>query len=256
MELEQSSVEFKPVQDRRPTIPEPLPVRLIAVADVRLHSAAGFETQLDDFYSRLLLMVREPDLEGRIAYRADNFRLILEVVEPPVLRDDLRPIGIEVPSLLTVEHKLIDAKIQTEWCAKVGTVPTNKNAKPAEFMLGDPAFPFTDGERPPARIVFAGNLGYFPNVDAAAWLARDILPRLRAARADVELRLVGARPARAIRALASEPGVSLAASVPAMAPELAAATVALIPLRAGSGLQNKVLEAMSVGTPVVATPRG
>jgi spermidine/putrescine-binding protein len=43
-------------------------------------------------------------------------------------------------------NKVIDAKIQTEWCAKVGTVPTNKNAKPAEFMLGDPAFPFTDEE--------------------------------------------------------------------------------------------------------------
>lgn len=43
-------------------------------------------------------------------------------------------------------NKVIDAKIQTQWCEKVGTVPTNKNAKPAEFMLGDPAFPFTDEE--------------------------------------------------------------------------------------------------------------
>jgi polysaccharide biosynthesis protein PslH len=116
-------------------------------------------------------------------------------------------------------------------------------------------FAFADGGRPPARVVFAGNLGYFPNVDAATWLGRDILPRLRAARPDVELRLVGARPARAVRALAAEPHVSLAAGVPAMAPELAAATVAVIPLRAGSGLQNKVLEAMAVGTPVVATPQ-
>jgi glycosyltransferase involved in cell wall biosynthesis len=42
--------------------------------------------------------------------------------------------------------------------------------------------------------------------------------------------------------------------VPAMAPELAASTVAMVPMRAGSGLQNKVLEAMAVGTPVVTTP--
>jgi glycosyltransferase involved in cell wall biosynthesis len=49
--------------------------------------------------------------------------------------------------------------------------------------------------------------------------------------------------------------VSLAAAVPAMAPELAGATLAVIPLRAGSGLQNKVLEAMAVGTPVVASPQ-
>ena len=117
------------------------------------------------------------------------------------------------------------------------------------------AFAYVEDGRPAARLVFAGNLGYFPNVDAAAFLARDILPRVREAVAGAELRLVGARPARAVRAVAALPGVSLAASVPAMAPELAAATVAVVPLRAGSGLQNKVLEAMAAGTPVVATPR-
>jgi sugar transferase (PEP-CTERM/EpsH1 system associated) len=117
------------------------------------------------------------------------------------------------------------------------------------------AFPYLEDGRPPARLVFGGNLGYFPNVDAASWLAREILPRVRAIVPGAELRLVGARPARAVRVLRAAPGVSLAASVPAMAPELAAATIAVVPLRAGSGLQNKVLEAMAVGTPVVATPR-
>lgn len=117
------------------------------------------------------------------------------------------------------------------------------------------AFGYREDGRPPARLVFGGNLGYFPNVDAVGWLAHDILPRVRAAVPDAQLRLVGARPARAVRALSGRPGVSLAAEVPAMAPELAAATVAVIPLRAGSGLQNKVLEAMAVGTPVVATTR-
>ena len=117
------------------------------------------------------------------------------------------------------------------------------------------AFPYVEDGRPPARLVFGGNLGYFPNVDAAGWLARDILSRVRTSVPAAELRLVGARPARAVRQLATMPGVSLAASVPAMAPELAASTVAIIPLRAGSGLQNKVLEAMAVGTPVVATSR-
>jgi spermidine/putrescine-binding protein len=43
-------------------------------------------------------------------------------------------------------NKVIDAQLQTQWCEKVGTVPTNKDAKPAQFMLGDPAFPFTDEE--------------------------------------------------------------------------------------------------------------
>jgi len=117
------------------------------------------------------------------------------------------------------------------------------------------AFPYRPDARPAARLVFAGNLGYFPNVDAAMWLARDVLPRVRAAVPAAELRLVGARPARRVRALAALPGVSLAAAVPEMAPELAAASLAVIPLRAGSGLQNKVLEALATGTPVVTTPR-
>lgn len=117
------------------------------------------------------------------------------------------------------------------------------------------AFAYREGERPAARIVFSGNLGYFPNVDAARWLVEAVLPRIRTTVPGSEVRLVGARPARAVRALAAVRGVSLAADVPDMARELAAATVAVVPLRAGAGLQNKVLEAMAVGTPVVATPR-
>jgi len=117
------------------------------------------------------------------------------------------------------------------------------------------AFAYVEDGRPAARLVFAGNLGYFPNVDAATFLVRDVLPRVRAAVPGAELRLVGARPTRRVRALAGAAGVSLAAAVPAMAPELTRATIAVVPLRAGSGLQNKVLEAMAAGTPVVATPR-
>ena len=114
-------------------------------------------------------------------------------------------------------------------------------------------FAYVEDRRPAARLVFAGNLGYFPNVDAAVFLVRDVFPRVRAAVPGAELRLVGARPTRRVRALARRAGVSLAASVPAVAPELAAATVAVAPLRAGSRLQNEVLEAMAAGTPVVAT---
>src|SRR5262249_50225779 len=60
------------------------------------------------------------------------------------------------------------------------------------------ALPYVENGRPAARIVFAGNLGYFPNVDAAIFLARDVLPRVRAAVPGAELHLVGARPARRV----------------------------------------------------------
>jgi polysaccharide biosynthesis protein PslH len=117
------------------------------------------------------------------------------------------------------------------------------------------AFRFVARGRMPGRIVFAGNLGYFPNVDAARWLVDEILPAVQRAVPAASVHLAGARPSRAVRALARRPGVSLVADVPAMAPEIASGSVAVIAMRSGSGMQNKVLEAMAVGTPVVTTPQ-
>jgi sugar transferase (PEP-CTERM/EpsH1 system associated) len=140
-------------------------------------------------------------------------------------------------------------------------------AEPDRRLLGHPrvrvvpngvdmaTFPRSRAERTPGRIVFGGNLGYFPNVDAARWLVDEILPAVRATVPDATVHLAGARPSAAVRALATHPGVSLRADAPAMAPEIASGAVTVIAMRSGSGLQNKVLEAMAVGTPVVTTPQ-
>ncbi|MBB5208444.1 glycosyltransferase family 4 protein [Chiayiivirga flava] len=116
------------------------------------------------------------------------------------------------------------------------------------------AFAFRAPERRAARIVFVGNLGYFPNVDAAVWFATQVLPAVRARVPEATLQLVGARPAAALARLAREcAGVELVGAVPDVLPHLHSAAVAAVPLRAGSGQQLKLLEAMAAGTPVVAT---
>lgn len=116
-------------------------------------------------------------------------------------------------------------------------------------------FPYVDARRDGARIVFGANLGYFPNVDAALWFAREVLPRVRRHVPEARLQLVGARPARALQRLArADAAVELVGPVEHMHPWLARAAVAISPLRAGSGLQLKVLEAMASGTPLVASP--
>jgi sugar transferase (PEP-CTERM/EpsH1 system associated) len=113
------------------------------------------------------------------------------------------------------------------------------------------AFAFAPPGGARTGVVFVGNLGYFPNVDAVTWFVDAVLPRLPPA---VRLTLVGAKPAPAIvRLAASNPRVELVGPVPDVHPHLARAAVAIVPLRAGSGQQLKMIEAMAAGTPVVAT---
>jgi len=116
-----------------------------------------------------------------------------------------------------------------------------------------PAFPYRPDPRDGSTIIMTGNMGYQPNVDAAGWFAREIWPRVRAARADVRVRIVGARPARAVRALQAVPGIGVCGPVPNIAHDLHLASVAVCPMRCGAGIQNKLLEALATGTPAVAT---
>lgn len=116
-------------------------------------------------------------------------------------------------------------------------------------------FPFRPGQGLGRRIVFVGNLGYGPNADAIRWFVRAVFPRVRSRTPDAELHIVGPRASRAIRRLGAMPGVIVRGVVPDVHAALIGARVAVAPLRSGAGIQNKVLEAMAAGTPVVATGR-
>jgi sugar transferase (PEP-CTERM/EpsH1 system associated) len=111
------------------------------------------------------------------------------------------------------------------------------------------ATPFSADEEP---VVFTGAMDYWPNVDAVTWFASEVLPALRTHRPRVRFYVVGMRPAPAVRALAS-PHVVVTGTVPDVRPFLAHARVVVAPLRIARGLQNKVLEAMAMGRPVVAS---
>jgi len=110
MELEPAT-GIRPKIDRRPRIDEPLPVKLVAVEDVRMPAPAGAEVQLDAFYVGVLGFERmSPDTE--LNYLAENAALRFDVQERPVEHDNLRPQGIEVPSLAEAELKLIEGKYE------------------------------------------------------------------------------------------------------------------------------------------------
>jgi len=115
--------------------------------------------------------------------------------------------------------------------------------------------PLSRAERGPgALIVFTGQMDYRPNVDAVHAFTRNILPVLRHIRPDVHFAIVGRDPSVDVMALAQLPGVTVTGPVPDIRPWLAAADVVAVPLRIARGIQNKVLEAMAMGRPVVASP--
>jgi sugar transferase (PEP-CTERM/EpsH1 system associated) len=101
-------------------------------------------------------------------------------------------------------------------------------------------------------LTFVGNMGYAPNVDAAGVLVERILPLVQARRPGASVLLAGARPAKAVQRLAG-PQVEVSGWVDDIRDGYARGRVMVAPLQIGAGQQNKVLEAMSMGVPVVTT---
>jgi glycosyltransferase involved in cell wall biosynthesis len=110
----------------------------------------------------------------------------------------------------------------------------------------------TDG---PPVIIFTGDMGFAPNVDAAILLATRLFPEIRRLHPDAELRLVGRNPEDRIRKL-SGPGLNVTGEVADMVPHLHAATVYVAPHLTGAGTRTKLLEAMAAGLPIVTTNIG
>lgn len=110
-------------------------------------------------------------------------------------------------------------------------------------------------QRDPHTLIFTGVMDYEPNVDGVCWFADTCWPLLRQQFADAKLLIVGSKPVPAVQALAQLPGIEVTGRVPTTPPWFDRAAVAIAPLRLARGVQNKVLEAMSMGLPVVATPQ-
>lgn len=113
--------------------------------------------------------------------------------------------------------------------------------------------PFDTGDPNRADFVFTGTMDYPPNVEAVSWFAQDILPLVRRTLPGARFHIVGHSPAESVKRLAQIDGVLVTGRVADVRPYIAHATAAVAPMRIGRGIQNKVLEAMAMARPVVAT---
>lgn len=102
-------------------------------------------------------------------------------------------------------------------------------------------------------LVFTGAMDYRPNIDAVSWFADKVWPLVRVKRPDALFTIVGSNPTAEVRRLGAREGIEVTGRVPDVRPYIDAADVAVAPLRIARGIQNKVLEAMAMAKPVVAT---
>ena len=117
----------------------------------------------------------------------------------------------------------------------------------AKFKKLHPAFP-------DPLIVFTGQMDYRPNIEAVTDFATHAMPMIRARHPEASFAIVGRNPTQAVSDLSMLPGVQVTGAVDDVRTWLAAADVVVAPLRIARGIQNKVLEAMAMARPVVASP--
>ncbi len=177
---------------------------------------------------------RVRQLERRIADRADAVVLVSDR-EAELFQRAVSP---------NVTATGVSNGVDTEYF----TPAIVKSRQPSHELVGDHQ-PLKEDW---VRLVFTGVLDYRPNVDGMVWFCHEVLPRLRES-FDVRLNIVGRRPNRTVLMLSELAGVDVIGEVPDVRPYLHAADIAISPLKLARGIQNKVLEAMATGLPVVLT---
>lgn len=105
----------------------------------------------------------------------------------------------------------------------------------------------------PGHLVFTGVMDYLPNIDGCRWFVEEILPIVRQSVPETTFSIVGSRPTPEVEKLAEHDGVTVTGFVDDTRDWLCRANIAIAPLRIARGIQNKVLEALAMGLPVVGT---
>ena len=211
---------------------------------VHLFRMAPYVTKFDDLYRIVdLTDVISQELIRSMPYRGLVSRLIYALELPRVERFERCVAETFEETWLISDH---DRGLLVKDCPDVN-IQVVRNGVDTDQLQP------TDETEIPNSLIFVGHLGVFHNVDAVLFLVQNILPLIRAEIPEVSVKLVGAAPNPEIQALRDVPGVQVTGFVDDLNAALNQSTVFVAPLRFAAGVQNKVLEGMAAGRPVVST---
>jgi len=136
-----------------------------------------------------------------------------------------------------------------EGLASVGCI---ENGVDVEYFDPDKVPPM-EHARGKTILLFTGVMNYYPNSEGACRFAHEVFAPLRSRHPELEFWIVGRTPSRSVQALSKLSGVVVTGAVPDIRPYLRSATAVVVPLAIARGIQNKVLEALSMGKVVLAS---
>jgi len=206
------------------------------------------------------------DVASRIRRRYSRVRFVVDVVDSPTLlcfrnaSTDLLSRMItrnEARKWRRLERRISEAFDATIYVSSVDAQAVRRGPAARIHVVPNGIFhqdavPLVSPAPATRTVGFLGNMAYPPNISAAVRLAQRIFPRILATLSDATLLIIGRDPAPEVRGLAA-PRISVTGTVDNIWPYIARANVFVFPMVEGAGLQNKILEAMHAGVPVVTT---
>lgn len=226
------------------------------------HAVFGFSSPMAAYVMRHAERAGRPETRLVMDFcdvDSDKWRQYSGIVPFPMNR----VYGIEARRLMTFEKKVSryvdcsvfvsdqEAELFQRLVPDSGPVVAVPNGVDTDYF--SPA-PIRKKPAGPPTLMFSGVMDYYANTDGVRWFCRDILPLVLAERPDVRVDIVGSNPTPAIRSLADDYPVRVTGFVEDIRPYYRDAAVCVVPLKIARGIQNKVLEAMAMGRPVVTTP--
>lgn len=217
-------------------------------------------------YTVVIWAARHLDIACRIRRRFTHTRFVIDVVDSPALYLFRNADANRLVRMLTrydgwkwrrLEQQAREAFDATIYISNIDAQVVNEARTGRVHVIPNGIFyadapPLATTPASGRTIGFLGNMAYPPNISAALRLAQRIFPRILATLADATLLIIGRDPAPAISQLAG-PRISVTGTVDNIWPYIARANVFVFPMIEGTGLQNKILEAMYASVPVVTT---